>query len=134
MAKQDVRITPNKDIKFNPKEGIVNVESTSNRIITGGFTDENDSKEGKINVGDYGFGFDGFNTDIYKFTDDNTSNNVIDGGTTIIEGNNEVVNEDISSGQGRGEVMTDVSIVKSSNSPVSAVAIAEGNSLNHLTI
>ena len=104
------------------------------RQITGGFPDENVSKEGKINVGDYGFGFDGFNTDIYKFKDDNISNNVIDGGTTIIEGNNEVVNEDISSGQGRGEVATDVSIVKSSNSPVSAVAIAEGNSLNHLTI
>ena len=124
----------NKDIKFNPQEGIIKGESTSNRIITGGFPDENDSKEGKINVGDYGFGFDGFNTDIYKFTDDNTSNNVIDGGTTIIEGNNEVVNEDIGGGQGRGEVATDVSIVKSSNSPVTAVAIAEGNSLNHLTI
>ena len=73
-------------------------------------------------------------TDIYKFKDDNISNNVIDGGTTIIEGNNEVVNEDIGGGQGRGEVATDVSIVKSSNSPVTAVAIAEGNSLNHLTI
>ena len=68
------------------------------------------------------------------FDDGPVSNNVIDGGTTIIEGNNEVVNEDISSGQGRGEVATDVSIVKSSNSPVSAVAIAEGNSLNNLTI
>ena len=44
------------------------------------------------------------------------------------------MNEDIGTGQGRGEVATDVSIVKSSNSPVSAVAIAEGNSLNHLTI
>ena len=124
----------NKDIKFNPKEGIIKSESTSNKIITGGFTDENVSKEGKINVGDLSFNYDGFNNDMFKFTDDNTSNNVIDGGTTIIEGNNEVVNEDISSGQGRGEVATDVSIVKSSNSPVSAVAIAEGNSLNHLTI
>ena len=63
------------------------------------------------------------------------SNNVIDGGTTIIKGNDEVVNEDIGGGgQGRGEVVTDVSIVKSPNSPVSAVAIAEGNSLNHLAI
>tara|TARA_B100001778_G_scaffold333328_1_gene341618 strand:- start:1399 stop:2703 length:1305 start_codon:yes stop_codon:yes gene_type:complete len=74
--------------------------------------------------------------DPYSFINDNNSNGgkVIDGGTTIIEGNNEVVNEDISTGQGRGEVVVDVSIVKSSNSPVSAVAIAEGNSLNHLTI
>ena len=124
----------NKDIKFNPKEGIVNVESTSNRIITGGFTDENNSKEGKINVGDLSFNYDGFNNDMFKFTDDYTSNNVIDGGTTIIEGDNEVVNEDIGGGQSRGEVIADVSIVKSSNSPVTAVAIAEGNSLNHLTI
>ena len=57
-----------------------------------------------------------------------------DGGTTIIEGGTEVVNENMNSGQKRGEVVTDVPIVKSSNSPVSAVAIAEGNSLNHLTI
>ena len=59
---------------------------------------------------------------------------VKDGGTTIIEGGTEVVNETMNSGQKRGEVVTDISIVKSSNSPVSAVAIAEGNSLNHLTI
>lgn len=59
---------------------------------------------------------------------------VKDGGTTIIEGGTEVVNENMNSGQKRGEVVTDVPIVKSSNSPVSAVAIAEGNSLNHLTI
>ena len=96
------------------------------------FDDIVNSREDKINVGDYGFG--NFDTNIFKINDDDTSNNVIDGGTTIIEGNNEVVNEDISSGQGRGEVVADISIVKSSNSPVSAVAIAEGNSLNHLTI
>ena len=97
------------------------------------FDDIVNSREDKIAAADNGFGYGNFDTDIFKINDD-TSNNVIDGGTTIIEGNNEVVNEDISSGQGRGEVMTDVSIVKSSNSPVSAVAIAEGNSLNHLTI
>jgi len=97
------------------------------------FDDIVNSREDKINVGDDGFGYGNFDTDIFKINDD-TSNNVIDGGTTIIEGNNEVVNEDIGTGQGRGEVVADVSIVKSSNSPVSAVAIAEGNSLNHLTI
>ena len=97
------------------------------------FDDIVNSREDKINVGDDGFGYGNFDTDIFKINDD-TSNNVIDGGTTIIEGNNEVVNEDIGAGQGRGEVVADISIVKSSNSPVSAVAIAEGNSLNHLTI
>ena len=40
--------------------------------------------------------------------------------TTIIEGGTEVVNENMDSGQKRGEVVTDVPIVKSSNSPVSA--------------
>jgi hypothetical protein len=98
------------------------------------FDDIVNSREDKIAAADNGFGYGNFDTNIFKINDDDTSNNVIDGGTTIIEGNNEVVNEDISSGQGRGEVATDVSIVKSSNSPVSAVAIAEGNSLNHLTI
>ena len=61
-----------------------------------------------------------------------TLDSVKDGGTTIIEGGNEVVNENMNSGQKRGEVVTDVSIVKSSNSPVSSIAIAEGNSLNNL--
>ena len=104
------------------------------KIGDGGlFDDIVNSREDKINVGDDGFGYGNFDTDIFKINDD-TSNNVIDGGTTIIEGNNEVVNEDIGAGQGRGEVVADISIVKSSNSPVSAVAIAEGNSLNHLTI
>ena len=57
-----------------------------------------------------------------------------DGGTTIIEGGTEVVNENMDSGQKRGEVVTDVPIVKSSNSPVSSIAIAEGNSLSNLAI
>ena len=97
------------------------------------FDDIVNSREDKINVGDDGFGYGNFDTNIFKINDD-TSNNVIDGGTTIIEGNNEVVNEDIGTGQKRCEGVADGSIVKSSNSPVSAVAIAEGNSLNHLTI
>ena len=50
-----------------------------------------------------------------------------EGGTTIIEGNDEVVNEDMNSGQKRGEVVVDTEIVKSSNSPVASIAIAEGN-------
>ena len=57
-----------------------------------------------------------------------------DGGTTIIEGGTEVVNENMDSGQKRGEVVTDVPIVKSSNSPGSSIEIAEGNSLRNLAI
>ena len=63
-----------------------------------------------------------------------SKNNVVDGGTTIIEGDNEVVNENVNSGQSRGEVIVDTEIVKSSNSPVASIAIAEGNSLNNLAI
>ena len=59
---------------------------------------------------------------------------VKDGGTTIIEGGTEVVNENMDSGQKRGEVVVDTEIVKSSNSPVASIAIAEGNSLNNLAI
>ena len=57
-----------------------------------------------------------------------------DGGTTIIEGDDEIVNENVNSGQSRGEVVVDTEIVKSSNSPVASIAIAEGNSLNNLAI
>ena len=57
-----------------------------------------------------------------------------DGGTTIIEGNDEIVNEDMNNGQKRGEVVVDTEIVKSANSTVASIAIAEGNSLNNLAI
>ena len=63
-----------------------------------------------------------------------SKNNVVDGGTTIIEGDNEVVNENVNSGQSRGEVIVDTEIVKTSNSPVASIAIAESNSLNNLGI
>ena len=57
-----------------------------------------------------------------------------DGGTTIIEGDSEVVNENINEGQTRGEVKVDNAEVKSTNSPIASIAIAEGNSLNNLAI
>ena len=57
-----------------------------------------------------------------------------DGGTTIIEGKDEIINENVNSGQSRGEVVVDTEIVKSSNSPVASIAISEGNSLNNLAI
>ena len=57
-----------------------------------------------------------------------------DGGTTIIEGGTEVVNENINEGQKRGDAIVDTEIVKTTNSPVVSIAIAEGNSLNNLSI
>ena len=98
------------------------------------FDDIVNSKEDKIAAADNGFGYGNFDTNIFKINDDNTSNDIIDGGTTIIEGKNEVVNENISSGQSRGEVRVDDAVVKSTNSPILSIAMAEGNSLNNLSI
>lgn len=64
----------------------------------------------------------------------NLANNVTDGGTTIIEGGTEVVNENINEGQKRGDAIVDTEIVKNTNSPIVSIAIAEGNSLNNLSI
>ena len=98
------------------------------------FDDIVNSREDKIAAADNGFGYGNFDTNIFKINDDNTSNDIIDGGTTIIEGKNEVVNENISSGQSRGEVRVDDAVIKSTNSPILSIAMAEGNSLNNLLI
>ena len=98
------------------------------------FDDIVNSREDKIAAADNGFGYGNFDTNIFKINDDNTSNDIIDGGTTIIEGKNEVVNENISSGQSRGEVRVDDAVIKSTNSPILSIAMAEGNSLNNLSI
>ena len=63
-----------------------------------------------------------------------SKNNVVDGGTTIIEGGTEVVNENINSGQSRGDVKVEQPIVKTSLSPVSAINLAENNSISNLSI
>ena len=52
-----------------------------------------------------------------------SKNNVVDGGTTIIEGGTEVVNENVNTGQKRGEVRVEQPIVKSSLSSVSVIKI-----------
>ena len=63
-----------------------------------------------------------------------SKNNVVDGGTTIIEGGTEVVNENVNTGQKRGEVRVQQPIVKSSLSSVSVINIAEDNSVSNLSI
>ena len=63
-----------------------------------------------------------------------SKNNVVDGGTTIIEGGTEVVNENVNTGQKRGEVRVEQPIVKSSLSSVSVINIAEDNSVSNLSI
>ena len=63
-----------------------------------------------------------------------SKNNVVDGGTTIIEGGTEGVNENVNTGQKRGEVRVEQPIVKSSLSSVSVINIAEDNSVSNLSI
>ena len=68
---------------------------------------------------------------------DNNSNGgdeVIDGGTTVIEGGTEVVDGGTVGNNQRGEVRTSTSLVKSANSPVTAVKLSETNSIKELAI
>ena len=58
----------------------------------------------------------------------------MDGGTTIIDGGTEVVNENVNTGQKRGEVRVEQPAVKSSLSSVSVINIAEDNSVSNLSI
>ena len=70
-------------------------------------------------------------------TTDNNSNGgdeVIDGGTTVIEGGTEVVDGGTVGNNQRGEVRTSTSLVKSANSPVTAVKLSETNSIKELAI
>ena len=67
-------------------------------------------------------------------TDNNSNNEVIDGGTTVIEGGTEVVDGGTVGNNQRGEVVAQVDIVKSANSPVTAVKLSESNSIKELAI
>ena len=121
--------------KLNNTTSIEPILNNISKIGDGAlFDDIVNSREDKISAADNGFGYGNFDTNIFKVNDDNTSNDIIDGGTTIIEGKNEVVNENISSGQSRGEVRVDDAVIKSTNSPILSIAMAEGNSLNNLLI
>ena len=110
------------------------LNNISNIGDEGLFDDIVNPKENNLNVGDMGFGFSNFDTDIFKIKDDNTSNNVIDGGTTVIEGGTEVVDGGTVGNNQRGEVRTSTSLVKSANSPVTAVKLSESNSIKELAI
>ena len=61
-------------------------------------------------------------------------NEVIDGGTTVIEGGTEVVDGGTVGNNQRGDVVAQVDIVKSANSPVTAVKLSESNSIKELAI
>ena len=117
------------------KTSIKPILNNISNIGDGGlFDDIVNSKEDNLNVGDMGFGFSNFDTDIFKIKDDNTSNNFIDGGTTVIEGTTEVVDGGTDVINQRGEVRASTSLVKSTNSPVTAVKLSENNSIREFVV
>ena len=66
-------------------------------------------------------------------TDNNSNNEVIDGGTTVIEGDTQVVDGG-TTGKKRGEVATSTNLVKSANSSVVVINFAESNSQKELSV
>ena len=70
------------------------------------------------------------------YSNNETNNEVVDGGTTVIEGGTEVVDGGTvgNNNNKRGEVRTSTSLVKSANSPVTAVKLSESNSVKELAI
>ncbi len=134
----------------NKKENGDEISSnTNNEQIIGGFRHVTTT-----NVSGMGLGLGGFipgdgkggstygdpNYDPYSAfkltntTDNNSNNEVIDGGTTVIEGGTEVVDGGTVGNNQRGEVVAQVDIVKSANSPVTAVKLSESNSIKELAI
>ena len=67
-------------------------------------------------------------------SNNNSNNEVIDGGTTVIEGTTEVVDGGTVVNNQRGEVRASTSLVKSTNSPVTAVKLSENNSIKELVV
>jgi len=68
------------------------------------------------------------------YSNNNSNNEVVDGGTTVIEGTTEVVDGGTVANNQRGEVRASTPIVKSANSPVTAVKLSESNSIKELAI
>ena len=68
-------------------------------------------------------------------TDNNSNNEFVDGGTTVIEGGTEVVDGGTQyANNQRGEVRASTSLVKPTNSPVLAVKLSENNSIREFVV
>ena len=74
------------------------------------------------------------NYDPYRLFKSTNDGEVVDGGTTVIEGGTEVVDGGTVGNNQRGEVRASTSLVKSANSPVTAVKLSETNSIKELAI
>ena len=130
------KLIKDKNIKINSNEGITSILNDISKIGDGELFDNIVNPRDKVQP-DSSYSSYTTNT-VYNqpmnFDDVSMSkNNVIDGGTTIIEGGTEVVNEPVIGNQ-RGEVIADSPSLKTANSPVTAIALSESNSIKNLSI
>ena len=130
------KLIKDKNIKINSNEGITSILNDISKIGDGELFDNIVNPRDKVQP-DGSYSSYTTNT-VYNqpmnFDDVSVSkNNVIDGGTTIIEGGTEVVNEPVIGNQ-RGEVIADSPSLKTANSPVTAIALSESNSIKNLSI
>ena len=130
------KLIKDKNIKINSNEGITSILNDISKIGDGELFDNIVNPRDKVQP-DGSYSSYTTNT-VYNqpmnFDDVSMSkNNVIDGGTTIIEGGTEVVNEPVIGNQ-RGEVIADSPSLKTANSPVTAIALSESNSIKNLSI
>ena len=130
------KLIKDKNIKINSNEGITSILNDISKIGDGELFDNIVNPRDKVQS-DSSYSSYTTNT-VYNqpmnFDDVSVSkNNVIDGGTTIIEGGTEVVNEPVVGNQ-RGEVVADSPSLKTANSPVTAIALSESNSIKNLSI
>ena len=130
------KLIKDKNIKINSNEGITSILNDISKIGDGELFDNIVNPRDKVQS-DSSYSSYTTNT-VYNqpmnFDDVSVSkNNVIDGGTTIIEGGTEVVNEPVIGNQ-RGEVIADSPSLKTANSPVTAIVLSESNSIKNLSI
>ena len=130
------KLIKDKNIKINSNEGITSILNDISKIGDGELFDNIVNPRDKVQP-DGSYSSYTTNT-VYNqpmnFDDVSVSkNNVVDGGTTIIEGGTEVVNEPVIGNQ-RGEVIADSPSLKTANSPVTAIALSESNSIKNLSI
>ena len=130
------KLIKDKNIKINSNKGITPILNDISKIGDGELFDNIVNSRDKVQP-DGSYSSYTTNT-VYNqpmnFDDVSVSkNNVIDGGTTIIEGGTEVVNEPVIGNQ-RGEVIADSPSLKTANSPVTAIVLSESNSIKNLSI
>ena len=130
------KLIKDKNIKINSNEGITSILNDISKIGDGELFDNIVNPRDKVQP-DSSYSSYTTNT-VYNqpmnFDDVSVSkDNVIDGGTTIIEGGTEVVNEPVIGNQ-RGEVIADSPSLKTANSPVTAIVLSESNSIKNLSI